>query len=259
MFDPDWDEGCPSCSAVADNIGHLAHLHAREHHAGDGLPGAAAEAREYRERMGWTVPWVSSYGSDFNYDFHTTIDPSVTPAEYNYAPAAGDEVARKRGGARDQRLLPGRPGGVPRLFLLRPGRGGSWSAPTTTWTSPRSVGRKTGSSPPAAATARPCPGCAATTNTTKPTPPESHRPSRRRRPRRRTRDSFRVDRYECARIAVKRPRITARSVHSSRSSGGLSTICRQRWRHWCEKWVCEPAPKSGRAAGMPCRAGAKPR
>jgi predicted dithiol-disulfide oxidoreductase (DUF899 family) len=37
-----------------------------------------------RERMGWTFPWASSLGSDFNYDFHVTIDPDVAPVEYNY-------------------------------------------------------------------------------------------------------------------------------------------------------------------------------
>jgi predicted dithiol-disulfide oxidoreductase (DUF899 family) len=36
--------------------------------------------------MGWTVPWVSSHGSDVNYDFHTTIDPSIAPAVYDFAP-----------------------------------------------------------------------------------------------------------------------------------------------------------------------------
>ena len=38
----------------------------------------------FRQRMGWTVPWYSSFGSDFNYDFHVTLDPAVAPVEYNY-------------------------------------------------------------------------------------------------------------------------------------------------------------------------------
>jgi len=38
----------------------------------------------YRKRMGWTIPWHSSFGSDFNYDFHITLDEAVTPVEYNY-------------------------------------------------------------------------------------------------------------------------------------------------------------------------------
>jgi predicted dithiol-disulfide oxidoreductase (DUF899 family) len=42
----------------------------------------------WKNKVGWTFPWYSSEGSDFNYDFHVTIDPAVRPAEYNYANAA---------------------------------------------------------------------------------------------------------------------------------------------------------------------------
>jgi predicted dithiol-disulfide oxidoreductase (DUF899 family) len=86
MFDPSWDEGCPSCSFVADNIGHLSHLHARNTSLALVSRAPLAKIEAYRQRMGWIVPWVSSHGSDFNYDFHTTIDPSVAPAEYNFTP-----------------------------------------------------------------------------------------------------------------------------------------------------------------------------
>jgi predicted dithiol-disulfide oxidoreductase (DUF899 family) len=89
MFDPSWDEGCPSCSFVTDNIGHLSHLHARNTSLNLVSRAPLAKIEAYRQRMGWTVPWASSYGSDFNYDFHTTIDPSVAPAEYNFAPVEG--------------------------------------------------------------------------------------------------------------------------------------------------------------------------
>ncbi len=85
MFDPSWDEGCPSCSLLVDNIGHLSHLHARDTSLTAVSRAPLAKIEVYRQRMGWTVPWVSSYGSDFNYDFHVTIDPSVVPAEYNFA------------------------------------------------------------------------------------------------------------------------------------------------------------------------------
>ena len=43
-----------------------------------------AKIEAYRARRGWTFPWYSSYGSDFNYDFHVTLDESVAPVEYNY-------------------------------------------------------------------------------------------------------------------------------------------------------------------------------
>lgn len=86
MLGPDWDAGCPSCSLLVDNIGHLAHLHARNTSLALVSRAPLARIEAYRKRMDWTFPWYSSYGSDFNYDFHVTIDPSVAPAEYNYAP-----------------------------------------------------------------------------------------------------------------------------------------------------------------------------
>jgi predicted dithiol-disulfide oxidoreductase (DUF899 family) len=84
MFDPDWDEGCPSCSFVVDNIGHLAHLHARDTTLVLVSRARIETIEPYRRRMGWTVPWYSSFGSDFNYDFHVTLDEAVAPVEYNY-------------------------------------------------------------------------------------------------------------------------------------------------------------------------------
>jgi len=99
MFDPSWEEGCPSCSFVIDNLGHLSHLHARNT-SWAAISRAPIEALEaYKRRMGWTIPWYSSYGTDFNHDFHVTLDPAVTPVEYNYPdqpmpadqPPPGDE------------------------------------------------------------------------------------------------------------------------------------------------------------------------
>ena len=85
MFDPDWDEGCPSCSAVADGVvGSIPHL---EHHDVAFVMVSRAPLDKllaYRRRMAWDVRWVSSFGSSFNYDFHATIDPAVAPVEYNY-------------------------------------------------------------------------------------------------------------------------------------------------------------------------------
>jgi predicted dithiol-disulfide oxidoreductase (DUF899 family) len=43
-----------------------------------------ARIEPFRQRMGWAVPWYSSFGSDFNYDFHVTLDQAVAPVEYNY-------------------------------------------------------------------------------------------------------------------------------------------------------------------------------
>jgi predicted dithiol-disulfide oxidoreductase (DUF899 family) len=84
----DEGQGCPSCSFIVDNIGDLSHLHARHTTLAVVSRGPFAEIDAYRERMGWTMPWYSSFGSDFNYDFHVTIDPDVAPVEYNYRTAA---------------------------------------------------------------------------------------------------------------------------------------------------------------------------
>ena len=88
MFDPSWDAGCPSCSFLTDNIGHLAHLHARRTTLALVSRAPLEKIEAYRRRMGWTVPWYSSFGSDFNYDFHVTLDETVAPVEYNYTDKA---------------------------------------------------------------------------------------------------------------------------------------------------------------------------
>jgi len=93
MFDPAWDEGCPSCSLVADNIGHLAHLHARRTSLAVVSRAPLATIEPFKRRMGWSFPWYSSSGSDFNYDFHVTHDEAVAPVEYNYI--GKDELIRK--------------------------------------------------------------------------------------------------------------------------------------------------------------------
>jgi predicted dithiol-disulfide oxidoreductase (DUF899 family) len=79
-----WDEGCSGCSFVVDNIGHLAHLHARDTSLVLVSRAPLAKIGPFKARMGWTVPWYSSFGSDFNYDFHVTQDETVAPIEYNY-------------------------------------------------------------------------------------------------------------------------------------------------------------------------------
>jgi predicted dithiol-disulfide oxidoreductase (DUF899 family) len=76
MFAPDVDgwpsAGCPGCSMVVDNIGHLAHLHARDTSFALVSRAPLANLESYKRRMGWTVPWFSSAGTDFNDDFGVT-------------------------------------------------------------------------------------------------------------------------------------------------------------------------------------------
>jgi predicted dithiol-disulfide oxidoreductase (DUF899 family) len=86
MFDPDWDQGCPSCSAWVDHVarGHLTHLHARETTLALISRAPLAKIDPFKTRMGWKLPWYSSFDSDFNYDFHVTMDDSIAPVEYNF-------------------------------------------------------------------------------------------------------------------------------------------------------------------------------
>jgi predicted dithiol-disulfide oxidoreductase (DUF899 family) len=72
------DAGCPGCSMFVDQISHLAHLHARDTSFALVSRAPLAQIEPYKERMGWTVPWFSSSGSDFNVDFGVTRDDGET-------------------------------------------------------------------------------------------------------------------------------------------------------------------------------------
>ncbi|HEY5195479.1 MAG TPA: DUF899 domain-containing protein [Solirubrobacteraceae bacterium] len=72
MFSPGTDDPCSGCSAFTDNIAELAHLHSRDTTFVLVSRAPRGELEDFRTRMGWTVPWFSSYGSDFNEDFGLT-------------------------------------------------------------------------------------------------------------------------------------------------------------------------------------------
>ncbi len=95
MFDPSWEDGCPSCSAGADEVsdGLREHLHARDTTLAYVSRAPLEKLERYKAKKGWTFPWYSSYGSDFNYDFHVTMDESIAPLEYNYKTLAEHEQA----------------------------------------------------------------------------------------------------------------------------------------------------------------------
>jgi len=112
MFDPDWEAGCSSCAVVADNIGHLAHLNSRDTTLALVSRAPAEKIAAFKERMGWTVPWYSSFESNFNYDFDVSLDESVKPATYNYL---SEEVTKERLGS--GREMPG-----VSVFLRQDGR-----------------------------------------------------------------------------------------------------------------------------------------
>jgi len=84
MWRWDLDAGCPSCSFLVDSIWHLAHLHRADTTLAVVSRGPWPNLERFKTRMGWTVPFYSSFGSDFNYDFHVTLDEAVAPVEYNY-------------------------------------------------------------------------------------------------------------------------------------------------------------------------------
>jgi predicted dithiol-disulfide oxidoreductase (DUF899 family) len=84
---------CPSCSAFLDQIGHLAHLHARDTSFAAVSRAPIAAMESFKARMGWRFPWYSSRKSDFNYDFHASFDESKVAIEYNYVSKADIEAS----------------------------------------------------------------------------------------------------------------------------------------------------------------------
>ena len=97
MFDPEWEEGCPGCTSFTDGLSN------------DTIESATKlgiryinvsrapleKLQKYAEEKGWNVPWYSSFGSDFNYDFNVTLDDSVKEPVYNYR--TRDEVEAAHG------------------------------------------------------------------------------------------------------------------------------------------------------------------
>lgn len=84
MFDPDWEKGCPGCTGFIDEIGNLDVLGKRRTRFVVISRAPLPKLEAYKKEHGWKVPWYSSFESDFNYDFHTTIDETKAPFEINY-------------------------------------------------------------------------------------------------------------------------------------------------------------------------------
>jgi predicted dithiol-disulfide oxidoreductase (DUF899 family) len=103
MFGPDYTAGCPSCSAIADGFnGFVVHLQNHDVAFSAISRAPLAKLQGYKKRMGWTFPWVSSFGSDFNPDFavgFTEKQQREGGIEYNYRrekpyqPRAGEGAA----------------------------------------------------------------------------------------------------------------------------------------------------------------------
>jgi predicted dithiol-disulfide oxidoreductase (DUF899 family) len=88
MFGPDYTAGCPACSAIADGFdGFVVHLANHDVTLSVVSRAPLAKLRAYKQRMGWTFPWASSLGGDFNFDFNVSITEEQQregAIEYNY-------------------------------------------------------------------------------------------------------------------------------------------------------------------------------
>lgn len=84
MFDPEWDKGCSGCTGYVDALGDLSMLAERNTSMVLISRAPLPKLEKYKAERGWDMPWYSSYGSDFNYDFHATLDESKAPPEYNF-------------------------------------------------------------------------------------------------------------------------------------------------------------------------------
>jgi predicted dithiol-disulfide oxidoreductase (DUF899 family) len=84
MFAPEWEKGCMGCTGYVDALGDLSRLNERDTTFVLVSRAPCPKLKAYKQLNGWTVPWYSSFGSDFNYDFHVTLDENIAPIEYNY-------------------------------------------------------------------------------------------------------------------------------------------------------------------------------
>ncbi|MHB0952852.1 MAG: DUF899 domain-containing protein [Allorhizobium sp.] len=88
MFGPDWEAGCPGCSFLADHLdGAMVHLNNHDVSFVCVSRAPLDKIEAYKRRMGWRFPWVSSFGSDFNFDYHVSFtreELAAGPVYYNY-------------------------------------------------------------------------------------------------------------------------------------------------------------------------------
>ena len=102
MFDPEWDEGCSGCTGYIDALGSLSILKDRDTSFVVVSRAPLVKLEAYKASKGWSIRWVSSFGSDFNYDFHVTMDEKVAPVEYNYEGKVALEARLGAGNAKGE-------------------------------------------------------------------------------------------------------------------------------------------------------------
>ncbi len=105
MFDPSWDRGCRSCTWHTNAYGDLSSLAKADTSMVTISRAPIEKLLAYQREMGWSNKWYSSNGSDFNYDFKVTLDPSRGPVEYNYK--TGEELTAAIGAIEKSSEWPG--------------------------------------------------------------------------------------------------------------------------------------------------------
>lgn len=95
MFAPEWEKGCMGCTGFVNSLGDLSMLNDRDTTFVLVSRAPLPKLEAYKQLKGWSLPWYSSFGSDFNYDFHVTLDETIAPTEYNYRDKA--ELERLNG------------------------------------------------------------------------------------------------------------------------------------------------------------------
>ncbi|TWT38267.1 hypothetical protein KOR34_32360 [Posidoniimonas corsicana] len=96
MYDPDWDRGCSGCTDFVNALGNLSMLAERDTTLLLVSRAPYEKLAAYKEDQGWTLPWCSSHDSDFNYDYHVTLDRGVVPLQHNYRDEQ-EVIARSNG------------------------------------------------------------------------------------------------------------------------------------------------------------------
>lgn len=95
MYGPDWETGCPGCTGYANALGDLSDLVSKSIRFVMISRAPLPKLEAYKAEKGWDLAWYSSFGSDFNYDYHVTHDADVAPIEYNYM--SFEELEKRRG------------------------------------------------------------------------------------------------------------------------------------------------------------------
>ena len=102
MFDPAWEKGCVGCTGLVDAMGDMSMLNERDTTFVLVSRAPLEKLQRFKALKGWNRTWYSSFGSDFNYDFHVTLDENVAPVEYGYRSKAEMEALKVPSGTKGE-------------------------------------------------------------------------------------------------------------------------------------------------------------